>query len=56
MSIKGKLIIILVLIGLVLGFFAGVMIWSYINTTQQLKIAGAALDNLHAVVTIRSMH
>lgn len=44
----------MVLIGLVLGFFAGIMIWSYTKATQQVKIAGAALDNLHAVVKIRS--
>ncbi|MGQ0793370.1 MAG: sensor histidine kinase [Deltaproteobacteria bacterium] len=54
MSIKAKLTVILILIGLTLAAVAGVMLRSYVKTTQQVEIAGAAIDNLHALVKIRS--
>jgi hypothetical protein len=54
MSIKGKLITVSVLIGLVLGLLAALMLWSSVRTTQQVKAAGVDLDELEYLAKTRA--
>ncbi|MEW6573467.1 MAG: EAL domain-containing protein [Bacillota bacterium] len=54
MSIKGKLITVSVLIGLVLGVLAALMLWNSVRTAQQVKTAGVDLDELEYLAKTRA--
>jgi PAS domain S-box-containing protein len=54
MSIKWKLIIILVLICSILGALAVATLWSYRKSNHQIHVVRASLNNLYAVSKVRS--
>ena len=54
MSIKWKLIIILVLISSILGTLAVATLWSYRKSNHQIHVVRASLNNLYAVSKVRS--
>ncbi|MFQ5455075.1 MAG: EAL domain-containing protein [Nitrospirota bacterium] len=53
MTIKGKLIIILVVIGLILGLVAGFMIWSSLKNMEKVNIVNVAFSDLQAAAKLR---